>query len=231
MLYIIGDTHGDWSCLNSTVNKLVQNKDDNIDIIITGDFGYWPKFDDYNIDKIKTFDDRVKYYFCPGNHEDWWSLLNIDTTENKIVEIHKNIFYCSFGAVKVFNGYNFLFCGGADSVDKNQRTLGFDWFPQEVISTKDMYQLPEKAKIDVIISHTCPTFCLNYLKLPWISNMKDCSCDFLQCVHQIYNPKLWFFGHFHKFHTFNSYGTKFVCLDYCRGHSRYLVNFNDYIGD
>ena len=36
-----------------------------------------------------------------------------------------------------------LFMGGADSIDKKYRKIGFDWFPEELITQKDIYELPD----------------------------------------------------------------------------------------
>jgi len=52
---------------------------------------------------------------------------------------------------------NILFIGGALSIDKKQRTIGYDWFPQETISQKNIFELPDE-KIDIVISHTAPKY-------------------------------------------------------------------------
>lgn len=224
MLYIFGDTHAEWGKFNTDINKIYQREKTPLDIIVAGDFGFWPREKEYDLGRIKT--DNIRIWFCPGNHEDWFSLDEIEK-ENKdksIIEIHKNIFYCTFGSTMVFGDKKFMFCGGAESIDKNLRTLGYDWFPQETISIGDMYKLPEKTDdIDVVISHTCPDFVFNSLK--YRHKIKDPSCKMLTQIYEIYSPKRWFFGHFHTNFDYLTKKCKFTCLNHSRGHSKSYIKF------
>lgn len=207
-IYIIGDIHGRFEYLNSFINSLQK---DSI-FIVCGDFGYFPNID--SVSKISTIDIKNhKLYFCPGNHEDWESLDKISTSPT-ITEIENNIFYCPFGSILSLDRYNILFCGGAESPDWKQRTPGYDWFPQEGISYRDMSNLPCTAEIDVnvIISHACPQFCLSYLN---ISSWHDCfaSLRYLEDVYEIYKPLRWYFGHFHLPASFIHNETHFYSLN------------------
>lgn len=228
MMIIMGDTHGEWGKLNSQLNKLAQKHKEPIDIIICGDFGYFPSEKEYSLDLLKI-PDGVKLYFCPGNHEDWDKLDAIErNSSEKVIEIHPNVFYCTFGSVLNFEGKNFLFCGGAESVDKQYRTIGYDWFPQETISESDFYKLPnpDDIKIDVVISHTCPDFLtMDMLKkiLYVTSKREDVSTRFLTEIHSMYKPKWWFFGHFHHHMSFFKNGTSFECLDHLGGESVNMI--------
>ena len=216
-MIILGDTHAEWKMLNHEIDTYLRGdhikKNKTLDIIVCGDFGYWPNFEKYSLDKINTYGGRVQIYFCPGNHENWWSLPKT----NEITEVHENIFYCPFGSTKKFNGNNILFCGGAESTDKNVRSIGYDWFPEEVISLQDMENLPKNNidPIDVVISHTYPKIIEEKLRVEWLYTNKnnDPSCKLLDYVFNMYNPKLWIFGHLHVSRTINYEGTKFVCLN------------------
>lgn len=232
-IFIVGDTHGDWSEFNTILNKIRQKREmegKEVVFLVCGDFGYWPHFEQFNIEKIKNEcswaqDGFFKIYFCPGNHEDWWSLNNLESgTSEKIIELKNNIFYCSFGAVKTFKGFNFLFVGGADSIDKNHRQFGIDWFPEEVITNKDVMNLPMNRKIDVVISHTCPDFIL-----PEVINMKedfnDPSCKALTYVYETFLPKKWYFGHFHKYKKTFKGNCMFTCLSYIRSNMQFMTKF------
>lgn len=224
-VFLFGDTHGGWGKFNGYLNGIRQKNEKKFNgkeiiIIICGDFGYWPSFKENDIKNIKhecswAQDGFFKIYFCPGNHEDWWALQRLeDEHQNeKIIELRENIFYCSFGAVKSFKDMNFLFVGGADSVDKQYRTLGIDWFPEEVISHKDILKLPESEKIDIVISHTCPTFIIPHLArdLTWVKST-DPSCKALTYVYDLYKPTQWFFGHFHTYKEVIIQNCRFICL-------------------
>jgi len=219
-IYVIGDVHGEWNLLNQFLNKKKP------DIVLQcGDFGYWPNFNDSyelgnhirdiygNIKKkrkwyqcsIKNKDTKI--YFCDGNHEDHWSLTKLENNE-----ICSNIFYMKRGSIlELPNKRKVLFIGGADSIDKHYRTIGIDWFPEEVISQKDIYNLPDE-KIDIVISHTCPKEFLPELGFDF-GKSKDCSCDALSYVLEKYRPKLWYFGHWHINKTGFTKEVRWFCLN------------------
>jgi len=199
-ILMIGDLHGRWDCLNILINK----KQPDI-IISTGDFGYWPKFPN-NVEKIKN--KNTKIYFCDGNHEDHWSLRKL-----KDNEVAPNVFYMKRGSVMEICKKTFMFFGGAYSIDRSERTIGVDWFPEEEISNEEIKQLDMDLKIDIMISHTCP---LEF-------NVKDPRKDYISMIRfsrkalsyllKQYKPKQWFFGHWHFYKKGNYEGCKWKCLN------------------
>jgi Icc-related predicted phosphoesterase len=207
-ILILGDTHGRWIELNKIINKKQPDK-----IFICGDFGYWPNFDVVDIKKIKNHDTKI--YWCDGNHEDHIALKGITDTNN---EIAKNIFYQPRGSyITLEDGRNVLFIGGADSIDKNSRTPGWDWFPEETIKAEDIDKILNiNKKIDIIISHTCP---LEFDILSKIYNTNiynkiyDPSCQWLNIVLEKLNPSLWYFGHWHQYIKGQYKNTNWTCLD------------------
>ena len=209
MLVILGDVHNRFTDLNLIFSKLPD--EDNI-AICCGDLGFFPNIHvTQGVDTIDT--SRCKLYFCPGNHEDWDSLDQL-APDYKITEIYSNVFYCPFGSILSLPEYgNFLFCGGAESVDRHRRTPGYDWFAQEGISNKDIAHLPDPTKIpiDTVISHTAPVACILYLNLPRVYNSQS-SSEALNLVYDIYKPKTWYFGHFHRPKTFKVEDTLFHSL-------------------
>ena len=181
-IIVVGDLHGVWGPFNAMINE----KNPNI-ILQCGDFGWWPKFHDTTnmwsgeyediSDEIigdpwqrvmakrvpKPWDqfgikaNDTKVYWCDGNHEDHWDLIEERNYMKAPCEMMPNVYYMKRGSVlQLPDGRNVLFMGGADSIDKGARTVGLDWFPEEVINQKNVYGLPD-TKVDVVISHTCPT--------------------------------------------------------------------------
>ncbi len=219
-IYIVGDTHGEWNLLNTFINKKRPDL-----ILQVGDFGYWPQFNNsYELGKHSYgMDGRVikkhKWYqcgiknkstrilFCDGNHEDHWALKTL-----KNPEVCPSVFYQARGTVVVLeDGRNVLFLGGADSIDKDTRTIGVDWFPDEVITNADIYNLPD-TRIDIVISHTCPEEFIPELGYSF-GKCKDPSCKALSYVLYKCKPSLWYFGHWHINKTGFTNDTRWVCLN------------------
>ena len=199
-ILVIGDTHGRWELLN----KHIFNENINVDIILqVGDFGFWPGLPKCNLSRINNGDTKI--YFCDGNHEDFHALNSLENNE-----VSENIFYMKRGStLKLPDGRNVLFMGGAHSIDMEWRTPGFDWFPEETIHDKDMENLPEE-KIDILISHTCSTEL--YGNMAGAYNIYDPSRFYLSKIIELYSPKLWFFGHWHRYNEGVLHDTKWTCL-------------------
>lgn len=205
--YVMGDVHGNWSNLNTFINK--KNPDT---ILQCGDFGYWPKFSGtttlgkrvYDSDGLPTKERHIwrmediknrdtKIYFCDGNHEDHESLNMLENNE-----ILPNVFYMKRGSTLTLpDGRVVLFMGGARSIDQAWRTPGIDWFAEETISQKDFYNLPEQ-NIDIIISHTCPLEFYTEIQSEFkFAKFNDPCYEALSGLLEKYKPSLWYFAHFH----------------------------------
>ena len=144
-ILITGDIHSNFESLNNLISKTQPDL-----IICVGDFGYWPRFSFFNISQIEL-QSAKKLLWCDGNHEDHWALKDRSTDE-----LAPNIIYMPRGSTYILpDGRTIMFMGGAYSIDKNSRTIGYDWFPEETITQKDMMNLPD-IKIDIFITHTCP---------------------------------------------------------------------------
>lgn len=201
-ILVIGDLHGKFKLLCNYLNSISKNYDY---IFCTGEFGYWPEFCDFNDLKLS---ENTKFYWCDGNHERHDLIKNICNNE-----ISKNIFYMKRGSVLTINDKNILFFGGANSIDYKNRTPGIDWFPEENISINDMNNLPNK-KIDIIISHTCPLeFDISKHFYLYDNKETECNRKYLSEILKMYNPYLWYFGHWHKSMEYKYKNTKFIGLN------------------
>ena len=226
MILIVGDIHGDLIELN----KLISKKNPDI-ILQAGDFGYWPKC--HNTTSVvrqrigalrkKKFNafglkpNKTKIHFCDGNHEDHDSLCELVDTRTPL---SPNLFYQKRGSYFTLPDERIvLFMGGADSTDKALLTPGDDWFPQESISQKDIYNLPD-IKVDIIISHTCP---LEFDIIRDTDPLEPASRKALSYVLEKYNPSLWYFGHFHVNKSGQYNQTKWTCLSHCWSGSRWWI--------
>jgi len=200
---IVGDIHGEWRHLNTLIN----HKKPDI-ILQVGDFGWWPHFHNkkgllprdkrFNQFGIKNKQNKLtKIFWIPGNHENWDDLNCI--SQDEPYEIQEGISYCPFGTVIEINDTTILMCGGAESTDKQQRTEGVDWWRSEIITQKEMDNLPD-YKIDIVLSHTIPRSFFKEAKWNWYTErVNDPSTFALDLILEKYKPKRWYSGHFHTF--------------------------------
>ena len=210
-IIVTGDIHGKFNYLNALINKYKHKLDL---VLCCGDFGYWPSMcKDHK--KINTH--GVPVLWCDGNHEDHWSLRALKDTE-----ISENVFYMPRGATyKLEDGRTILFMGGAFSIDWQTRLVGRDWFPaEEVITQTDMMDLPD-VKVDIIVSHTCPSELYGEMIPYYTGRDLEPSNHALSELWKIYKPDLWFFGHWHHHKEGNLGDTKWCALDFAGSGGRW----------
>ena len=205
-IIVVGDVHGEWEILSGLI------KDAKPELVICcGDFGYYPQMVGQTVlsstgrrRKILSVAEglkngKTKVLFCDGNHEDHWSLRALVDTE-----IAPNVFYMPRGSTYILpDKRKILFMGGAYSIDKPARRFGYDWFPEEQISNADVMRCPNEA-IDIVVSHTCPKRLRpqilkrkNSVGLGF--DIPDTSEDALEYILNSYQPKYWYFGHWHMY--------------------------------
>lgn len=211
MIYITGDTHGDFNRIDYFCRLNNTTKDDIL--IILGDTGlnyYGGKKDVKR--KQQVSDLPITIFSIHGNHEN--RPENIDTYKTKefhsgIVyyeEEYPNILFAKDGEIFDFNGLKTLVIGGAYSIDKHYRLLnGWNWWEDEQPSEETKRIVEEKLEnlnwnIDVILTHTCP---LSLEPREWFLKFVDQSTvdksteTWLDKIKKNSNYKYWFCGHFH----------------------------------
>jgi len=220
-ILVIGDVHGDWSALN----KLINVKQPEI-ILQCGDFGYWPRMQkssrtimtsqgERNI-RAKAAGPKVPegsvLYWCDGNHEDHHSLRDRETDE-----LWPRTFYMPRGKVLTLpDGRTVMFAGGAASIDHNCRTYGIDWFPEEILTEKDVFAIAHEGPVDIMISHTLPHEFDVLAGKPY-GYMSDPSRLALSYLLDHHRPKQWFNGHWHMYMTGYAKKCQWTSLDRVRG--------------
>lgn len=188
-------------------------------ILQCGDLAfYWPHTShvgviDNEIDFLPT--GRCPIYWCGGNHEDWDQLDRLFPAESaaarrNIAQVDDGIYFCRFGATLKLGNINILFAGGAESVDKEYRLKKMReekwhkiWWEQESITQEDLERLENIKEADWVISHTAPA---GFDLAPWLAGngwsetvLDETSREALETVRERFRPKLWFFGHFHRY--------------------------------
>ena len=166
-VHITGDTHGEFS--RFSYEKWPEGKGltgEDV-VIVTGDFGLlWTSYvSDNEAYHIKWLNSKPwMTLFVDGNHEHHPRLSALPQKEmfgGTVGVVSDKIFHLRRGEIYRIQDKKFFVMGGADSIDKRQRTRGVSWWPEEVPSHAEMdYGLSNLEKhqyaIDYILSHTAP---------------------------------------------------------------------------
>ena len=207
VIAIVGDIHGEFSKLNSFMNKYKE-----IDILIqAGDNAYyWSEV----IGEKEIKPKQTKVYLVPGNHENFNFIEERVGRHGKVpVEIEPNIFYCPIGSTIDINDTVIMFIGGADSIDKRYRVPNLSWWAQEVLTDEDYdYIVSSVEKVDIIVSHTCPNY-FDVKERVYQDEGYDPTRYILDKIHDKYKPAYWFFGHWHRFIQSTYENTKWCALN------------------
>jgi len=199
-IYVIGDVHMNFLRLASALEEVSHGRN----VVCCGEFGYWP--DDVDFEwKIKKLSDLLvkreqRILFCDGNHEDLPKLFKLAAkSKDDVVEISPMIFYVKRGGACDVEGVKFLFLGGANSVDKNVRFPGYNWFPEEDIKSKDVEKAIRNLRgVDVVVTHTCPEEVKSIAGEAELDSSTLFNMRMLSVLFQYGSPTLWYFSHWHR---------------------------------
>lgn len=182
-------------------------------MIILGDFGFfWAPFQTKEeLYWLNTFaNKRYQVCFLDGNHENY-NMLNlfkeVDFYGGKAGLAHKSdkggmIFHLKRGQIYTMDGNTLFTFGGAASTDKEFRRVGLSWWPEEEASCGDIFNADNSlenvgAKVDFILTHTCPTDIMNELNAE--RALFPCATrKFLDHVEATTKFREWHHGHMHK---------------------------------
>lgn len=147
-ILIAGDIHGDTIQVEYLIRMAKANDCDRI--LQVGDFGYWPHTQDGQnfLRKSERMlrDANLTLYWIDGNHENFHMLsprirANVYSPivlADNTWKITDCIRYIPRGHTWEWNGVKFLAMGGAISVDRDARTLGKSYWPQEALTEQDV---------------------------------------------------------------------------------------------
>lgn len=215
MIYITGDTHGDFDRVKEFCQKMDTSKEDIL--IVLGDVGlnyYGGRRD--RIRKMLVEALPITMFCIHGNHEQRPETLSGYTTTSWhggtvwVEEGFPSILFAKDGEVYQLAGKDALVIGGAYSVDKEYRLArGFGWWESEQPSAETkayVESVLEKRKwaVDVVLTHTVP---IRYepteVFLPFIDQSKvDKSTEnWLGEIEARLKYDRWYCGHYHTSKT------------------------------
>ena len=211
MIYITGDTHGDFTRIEHFCEQFHPSRDDMMIILGDAGFNYYGGGRDQFV-KQRMSKMPITIFSIHGNHE---------MRPGKIASYHPapwhggtvfvedaypNLLFAVDGDVYDLDGYQTIVMGGAYSVDKFYRLAnGWNWWPDEQPSL-EIKKRVEKAlddrswKVDVVLSHTTP---LKYEPVevfpPQIdqSRVDKTTETWLDGIEDRLTYKHWYAGHYH----------------------------------
>lgn len=211
MIYITGDTHGNFEHIESFCKRMDTSTDDIL--IILGDAGINFYGEEYDRRKKIYLNSLPITLFCiHGNHEQ--RPYTISSYKEK--EWHKGIVYyeeefssilfAKDGEIFDLDGKKTIVLGGAYSIDKYFRLLrGYPWWSDEQPSMEIKQYAEQRLeeqnwKIDIVLSHTGPLkFEPREMFLEGIDQSRvDKSTEiWLDYIENKLSYKKWYFGHYH----------------------------------
>jgi len=140
-IVVVGDVHGKYDLYHKITREFSHT-------VQLGDFGF--KYE------ILSGVDPNNHKIIGGNHE------NYDT----IVDIPH--YLGDFGFTSL-NGVEFFYYRGAYSIDRQYRTLGIDWWPNEQVDVDGFMKartLYREIRPRIVITHDCPESIASYYLKP-----------------------------------------------------------------
>lgn len=223
-VFICGDIHGNLEYIKYKVNSFNLK---NAVIFLCGDIGLgfslnWEsKMLEFLRKKFK--EKNIFVIAVRGNHD------NPDLFQDE--ELTSNWLNVKDYTVVNVKGQNFLCVGGGISVDRTIRVPYKSYWPNEQIK----YQPKVNQRIDVIISHTAPSFCYPISKgdfvLSWAKQDENLLANIeeerqMMCkVFDDYKETLryWYYGHFHdsKYEIIKEINFRLLNIEEFIEHGRY----------
>lgn len=198
MIIISGDSHADYYFVKNLVERAKEK--DIKDIIICGDFGYWPKDGQgkqflWNLNNLLK-DKDIKIYFVDGNHEDFIELRKLPRDRVSMIPEAHNVFYIPRGITTIIDNKKIVGFGGAASIDREYRVLNKSWFAEETIKDEEIKAMKDINDVDILITHDAPLNLLteNYKNDP----LSEINRQQIQTIMNIVKPKKLYHGHYHK---------------------------------
>lgn len=224
MVGLLGDIHGFTSPITRWINELSSEGDT---LIQVGDAGFgWVSKNVWEYLGSVAKKKNVNILIIRGNHDDPAPFRDNYKTGN--LECIPDYTY------RTIEGLDFLFIGGAISIDRFDRTQGINYWEDEVVDY-DLNKIVDGASY--VVTHTLPSlFELmlnsrsildNYSKndptlLDDLKEEREYMNNVYYKLSSMKNIKKWIGGHFHVDSSGDYNGTNYTCLGICSLHQLYV---------
>ena len=207
MIFVTGDVHCPHDIKKLNMKSWPEQKDltRNDYLIVCGDMGIVWEGNDREDRYWQEWFEAKPYttLFVDGNHENHVKLNNYLVEEWKGGKVHKikpHVYHLMRGQVYDIDGTKVFAMGGAASRDKEYRTEGRDWWPEEMPSNTDYCEAIENLEqnnwqVNLVVSH-CAADSLQKELAYWYEH--DKLTNFFEAVIKSdVKYDRWYFGHYH----------------------------------
>jgi predicted phosphodiesterase len=223
----LGDNHGCLSCIYQFIKRFGIY---NTVILQCGDFGY--SFKEIQLTELNNYLVKTKNYLLinRGNHDNPHN--HFFTSGREYSEAFSNLQFVEDYKELTINNLNYLFIGGATSIDRKKRERNISYWENEKIlynidfNNKSQDNLNTltywKENIDIVVSHTAPTnfspqvlnpSCQHYIdKDPSLTKELEFERRYLENIFKYIQPKYWIHGHFHISNRYRLKDTNVISL-------------------
>lgn len=162
MVYVTGDTHGDFSRFKSRAARRLRRGDT---LIVLGDFGFiWDGSKKEKRILKKLSKKKYNILFLDGPHENYDMLRNIPISEwngGRVQVIEGNLMHLLRGEIYNIENESYFVFGGGECADRDMRDEADTWWEEEMPSAEQMQygrmRLKEHGnKVDYILTHEYP---------------------------------------------------------------------------
>lgn len=225
MIWITGDTHGDWvHRLNKDSFPEQKEMTKNDYVIICGDFGIWNDNSQQRWNLQWLEERNFTTLFVDGNHENYDLLNTYPVSEwhgGKVHFIKPSVIHLMRGQIFNIEYRTFFTFGGAQSHDIKDGILEIDdqrirpwrkdpdkmyrinhisWWEEEIPNEEEMAEGRENLelagnKVDFVITHCTASSTAALLSHGLYK--PDKLTDYLETIRCGIDYKRWFFGHYH----------------------------------
>jgi hypothetical protein len=190
-IHVIGDVHGKVLAYS----ELLRDLDEGYTVQV-GDFGHADAYEraENTIDGLGE-----RHHFFGGNHDEYPQMPDWDLGD------YGTLPFCD----------NAFFVRGAHSIDRDYRTAGVDWWPEEQISQYRHSMILEdykEAEPKLVLSHDGPAVAVTEM-FPDKHRYMTTTGHLLDRMWSAHQPDAWVFGHWHEDRRSVTDDTVFVCLD------------------
>jgi hypothetical protein len=206
MLYVTGDTHGDYKRFSNPKLKKLKKGDT---LIICGDFGFiWNNSREEQRILKKLGKKKYNICFIDGTHENFELLDKYEVSEwrgGKVKRISGNLYYLCRGQLYEIDGLNVFAMGGGESPDFDIRMENNTWSRAEIPTKKELLEAARVidksgGSIDIVVTHEPPLKIKGFLQLK--ENREGLRVTglntFFEELADFCRFKRWFFGSLHE---------------------------------